>query len=69
MGGYKRTAPDIYLDYILAKEFGWTLKQVDELDNYDREILIHIINTENKRANIEIKKQNGQRKITTNNFR
>ena len=51
-----RDIPDIYIDYILCKHFGWTPNQLDEQDTNKIDYFIKIINIINDVEQKELKK-------------
>jgi len=40
--------PDVFIDYVLSKTFGWTPKQIDEIDDYTIRQYLEIISAEIK---------------------
>ena len=49
-------SPDIYIDYILCREFGWTPNQVNEIDINTIYWFLYIMNLEARIQEREIKR-------------
>ena len=46
----------ILIKHIFAREYGWTPKQVEELDSVDADLLLHIIALEKRAQEAEARK-------------
>lgn len=48
--------PDVYIDFILCKTFGWTPDQLDDQDTSILNSFLQIISYENEAKEFEMKK-------------